>query len=86
APSANATKRESCPARSIGLLWGCLCIIVCYVLFFVRDIITLIYYMKFIAVICVQLFPASYFDSVVAEKMQSFPYDIFSSTWYEESR
>ncbi|XP_001356970.3 odorant receptor 33c [Drosophila pseudoobscura] len=70
----------------LGCSGASLCIIVCYLLFFVRDIITLLYYMIFIAVICVQLFPACYFASVVAEEMQSFPYAIFSSKWYEESR
>ncbi|KAH8249541.1 hypothetical protein KR032_010406, partial [Drosophila birchii] len=70
-------------------LGGCgatLCIIVSYVLFFVGDIISLVYYLVFFGVVCVQLFPSCYFASVVAEEVQLLPYAIFSSRWYDRSR
>ncbi|KAH8282521.1 hypothetical protein KR054_008133 [Drosophila jambulina] len=70
-------------------LGGCgatLCIIVSYVLFFVGDFISLVYYLVFFVVVCVQLFPSCYFASVVAEEIQLLPYAIFSSRWYNRSR
>ncbi|BFF95471.1 odorant receptor 33c [Drosophila madeirensis] len=69
----------------LGSSGASLCLIVSYVLFYVRDIITVLYYMIFLAVICVQLFPSCYFASVVAEEISSLPYAIFSSKWYEAS-
>ncbi|XP_022224924.2 odorant receptor 33c [Drosophila obscura] len=70
----------------LGSSGASLCLIVSYLLFYVRDIITVLYYMILFAVICVQLFPSCYFASVVAEELESLPYAIFSSKWYEESR
>ncbi|KAH8353565.1 hypothetical protein KR084_011881 [Drosophila pseudotakahashii] len=70
-------------------LGGCgatLCIIVSYVLFFVGDTISLVYYLVFFGVVCVQLFPSCYFASEVAEEVESLPYAIFSSRWYDQSR
>ncbi|KAH8334568.1 hypothetical protein KR059_011502 [Drosophila kikkawai] len=70
-------------------LGGCgatLCIIVSYVLFFVRDFMSLVYYLVFFGVVCVQLFPSCYFASVVAEEVHRLPYAIFSSRWYDQTR
>nr|XP_036677776.1 odorant receptor 33c [Drosophila suzukii] len=70
-------------------LGGCgatLCITVTYVLFFVGDTISLVYYLVFFGVVCMQLFPSCYFASEVAEEVQSLPYAIFSSRWYDQSR
>ncbi|KAH8260850.1 hypothetical protein KR038_007788 [Drosophila bunnanda] len=70
-------------------LGGCgatLCIIVSYLLFFVGDFISLVYYLVFFGTVCVQLFPSCYFASVVAEEVQRLPYAIFSSRWYNRSR
>ncbi|KAH8412642.1 hypothetical protein KR009_003959 [Drosophila setifemur] len=70
-------------------LGGCgatLCIIVSYVLFYADDLMSLVYNLIFIVVVCVQLFPSCYFASVVAAEVQSLPYAIFSSRWYERSR
>ncbi|KAH8391552.1 hypothetical protein KR200_010503 [Drosophila serrata] len=70
-------------------LGGCgatLCIVVSYVLFFVGDFISLVYYLIFFGVVCVQLFPSCYFASVVAEEVQRLPYAIFSSRWYNRSK
>ncbi|KAH8402917.1 hypothetical protein KR222_000097, partial [Zaprionus bogoriensis] len=62
-----------------------LCVIVSYVLFFVRDTMSLIYNVMYFAVICIQLFPSCYFASVLAEQSEDLPYAIFSSNWYEQS-
>ncbi|EDW64444.1 odorant receptor 33c [Drosophila virilis] len=62
-----------------------LCIVVFYVIFFVRDTASLMYNAVFFTVICLQLFPSCYFASVVAEEAQRLPYAIFSSNWYEQS-
>lgn len=70
-------------------LGGCgatLCIIVSYMLFFVGDTISLVYYLVFFGVVCVQLFPSCYFASEVAEELERLPYAIFSSRWYDQSR
>ncbi|EDW45857.1 GM26659 [Drosophila sechellia] len=70
-------------------LGGCgatLCIIVSYMLFFVGDTISLVYYLVFFGVVCVQLFPSCYFASEVAEEVERLPYAIFSSRWYDQSR
>ncbi|XP_017115492.1 odorant receptor 33c [Drosophila elegans] len=70
-------------------LGGCgatLCIIVSYVLFFVSDTISLVYYLIFFGVVCVQLFPSCYFASEVAEEVERLSYAIFSSRWYDQSR
>ncbi|XP_068150912.1 odorant receptor 33c [Drosophila tropicalis] len=62
-----------------------LCLIVYYVLFYVRDIVEFSYYIIYFAVICIQLFPGCYYASVVAEEIQNLPYAIFSGKWYGES-
>ncbi|KAH8266662.1 hypothetical protein KR018_007968, partial [Drosophila ironensis] len=70
-------------------LGGCgatLCIIVSYVLFYVPDLLGLVYNLIFFVVVCVQLFPSCYFASVVAAEVQRLPYAIFSSRWYGQSR
>ncbi|EDW88123.1 odorant receptor 33c [Drosophila yakuba] len=70
-------------------LGGCgatLCIIVSYMLFFVSDTISMVYYLVFFGVVCVQLFPSCYFASEVAEEVERLPYAIFSSRWYDQSR
>ncbi|EDV33203.1 uncharacterized protein Dana_GF21620 [Drosophila ananassae] len=66
----------------LGGCGGTLCLVVSYVLFYAPDMISLIYNLVFIVVVCVQLFPSCYFASVVAEEVQSLPYAIFSSRWY----
>ncbi|KAH8329399.1 hypothetical protein KR074_010033 [Drosophila pseudoananassae] len=70
----------------LGGCGGTLCLVVSYLLFYAPDMISLIYNLVFIAVVCVQLFPSCYFASVVAEEVQSLPYAIFSSRWYARSR
>ncbi|EDV58857.1 odorant receptor 33c [Drosophila erecta] len=70
-------------------LGGCgatLCIIVSYMLFFVGDTISLVYYLVFFGVVCMQLFPSCYFASEVAEEVERLAYAIFSSRWYDQSR
>ncbi|XP_064535242.1 odorant receptor 33c [Drosophila montana] len=62
-----------------------LCIVIFYVIFFVRDTVSLMYNAMLFAVVCLQLFPSCYFASVVAEEAQRLPYAIFSSNWYEQS-
>ncbi|XP_033150830.1 odorant receptor 33c [Drosophila busckii] len=62
-----------------------LCIIVSYVLFYVRDVVGFIYNIIYIAVVLVQLFPSCYYASVLHEQEQRLTYAIFSSNWYEQS-
>ncbi|EDV99372.1 odorant receptor 33c [Drosophila grimshawi] len=62
-----------------------LCIVVSYVLLFVRDTLSLMYNAVLFIVICLQLFPSCYFASDVAEEACQLPYAIFSSNWYEQS-
>lgn len=63
-----------------------LCAIVSYVLFFVRDAVSLSYNVVYFAVVCIQLFPSCYYASVLAEQSEILPYAIFSGNWYEQSQ
>lgn len=62
-----------------------LCIIVIYSLFYVEDIVSLIYNVAYFAVVCIQLFPSCYFASVLAQECGRLPNAIFSGNWYEQS-
>jgi len=58
----------------------------CTLSWLLGDTISLVYYLVFFGVVCMQLFPSCYFASEVAEEVESLPYAIFSSRWYDQSR
>ncbi|XP_034472245.1 odorant receptor 33c-like [Drosophila innubila] len=62
-----------------------LCIIVIYVLFYVEDIVSLIYNATYFVVVCIQFFPSCYFASVLAQECGRLPNAIFSGNWYKQS-
>ncbi|XP_030383736.1 odorant receptor 33c [Scaptodrosophila lebanonensis] len=69
----------------IGICGLELCIVVCYTLYFVHDMVGLIYNVIFFAVICTQLFPSCYFSSILADELDRLPYAVFSGNWMSQS-
>ncbi|XP_073831723.1 odorant receptor 33a-like [Musca autumnalis] len=62
-----------------------MCIILVFMILFVKDVFTFIYYSLYFVAIVFELLPSCYYGTLVEDEFQNVAYALFSSNWSEQN-
>ncbi|XP_005186318.1 odorant receptor 59a-like [Musca domestica] len=61
-----------------------MCIILVFIILFVKDVFTLIYYILYFSAIVFEILPSCYYGTLLEDEFQDFAYALFSCNWPDQ--